>query len=433
MSDRPSPPDGSRRRRRLIWVLIGLGALVAIAVVVTLVWQRSLNGEILAARRAIAAGQFDAASSAADRVKRLSFRPAEALILKARVAIGRGRPAEAFELLRDAKRYATHDSEVKRLGAILAAKAGQYEQAKPILVQGFEEASEPDPQLDEALAKLYLEQFDMIRAAAVIERWKVDAPSDPKPHLWKAEIDSRIADNMNALIGDFSEALKRDPDLPQARLGLADELRKAHRNTEAAAEYSAYLKMKPDDPAAHLGAGQVILELGDEKAADLHFDRAIALDPGNAQVYNERAMVKLRLGDVNAALTLLERAVSIDPYDVPIRYNRGLVFTRLGQLDKAREEQRVAKSLTADLERLSSLRSRLIDVPGDLDLHVEMARWMFAHGQESQGVRWCEKVLKEQPVHSKANALLATYYESQGNVGLANYHRLNANMNKSAP
>ncbi len=414
-------------------IAVAAGVLIGASVVGVLTWQRLLVREVGVARRAIAEGRIDEAGPSVEFVRRYSFRPAEALLLRAMIAIRQDRPVEAFELLKTVKASGTHDAEIKTFGAILAARAGQYERAKPILIRAFEEATDPDPLLDEALAKLYLEQFDMIHAAAVIERWKVDAPRDPKPYLWKAEIDNRIADNLTAVIGDYQEALKRDPTLPKARLGLADELRKAHRNAEASAEYAAYLAMKPDDPAAHLGAGQVALELGDEVGADRHFDRAIVLDPGNAQVYNERAMVKLRLGDVDTARALLDQAVAIDPFDVPIRYNRGLVYTRLGKLDQAREEQRVAARLTAALERLSALRSRLIDVPGDLSLHVEIARWMFDHGQAKEGVRWAEKALKDQPSHAEANAVLANYYDAQGNVGLANFHRLNAGSTSTHP
>ena len=57
----------------------------------------------------------------------------------------------------------------------------------------------------------------------------------------------------DAVLNDYREALKCDPALARARLGLADELRKAHRNVEAAAEYDRYLALKPDDPAGSSG------------------------------------------------------------------------------------------------------------------------------------------------------------------------------------
>ena len=98
-------------------------------------------------------------------------------------------------------------------------------------------------------------------------------------------------------MNDYREALKRDPGLARARLGLADELRKAHRNVEAAAEYDRCIAREPNDSAAHLGAGQNLLEMDDLAAATRHLDRALALDPKNALVLKQFAEADLNRGD----------------------------------------------------------------------------------------------------------------------------------------
>src|SRR6185437_10786129 len=98
----------------------------------------------------------------------------------------------------------------------------------------------------EALARVYLETYDMKRAAAVLDRWAGDFPDDPKPHLWRAEIHGRDGNEASRVLGDYGEALRRDPTLASARLGLAEALRKAHRNTEAAVAYEEYLAARPD-------------------------------------------------------------------------------------------------------------------------------------------------------------------------------------------
>ena len=73
----------------------------------------------------------------------------------------------------------------------------------------FEERGEPDPLLDEALAKLYLESYDLTRAEDALKRWMNDAPDAAKPYLWQAQIDSRRGQRENVLI-DYRQALKRD-------------------------------------------------------------------------------------------------------------------------------------------------------------------------------------------------------------------------------
>ena len=205
-----------------------------------------------------------------------------------------------------------------------------------MLRRAFEEQHAPDRQVDEALAKVYLETYDLTRSAAVLKVWARDFPDDPKPYLWWAEVHGRAADQQSMVENDYREALRRDPSLARADLGLAEELRKAHRNAEAAAEYDACLALEPNNAAAHLGAGRNLMEHGDEPAAARHLNRAMVLDPKNAEPYKELAEAASRRGDWAASLALLDRAVALDPYDVGVRNSRGLALSRLGRIDEAR-------------------------------------------------------------------------------------------------
>ena len=76
------------------------------------------------------------------------------------------------------------------------------------------------------MAKVYLETYDLKRAALALERWTHDFPDDAKPYLWRVQIDSRTGSDPRAVEIDYREALRRDPSLSTARLGLAEELRK---------------------------------------------------------------------------------------------------------------------------------------------------------------------------------------------------------------
>src|SRR5262249_36172001 len=156
--------------------------------------------------------------------------------------------------------------------------------------------------LDEALAGIYLKTFDLARAAAVLDRWAREAPQDPTPCLWRAEVHSRVESAPDAVLNDYRAALRRDPGHPKARLGLAEELRKAHRNAAAAAEFGRYLALRPDDPAGHLGAGQNLLEMGDDAAAIRHLERALALDPQNPMALKQAAEAALLRDDFAGAL-----------------------------------------------------------------------------------------------------------------------------------
>jgi tetratricopeptide (TPR) repeat protein len=388
--------------------------------------RRGASRDALEARRALAAGRFAAAVAPIARWLKAQPDSAEAQFLKGRVALALGNLPEAAERLKRAQELGHPRPQLVLLQAMLASRLGRHAEAEPILRQAFLDARGPDPQLDEALARVYLETYDLNRAAVVLDRWAREAPEDPKPHLWRVEVDSRIHGAPDAVLNDYREALRRDPNLAKARLGLADELRQAHRNAEAATEYEAYLAHQPDDPAGHLGAGQNLLEKGDEAAATRHFERALALDPKNASIYKQYAEADILRGDFAAALRHLDRAVELDAYDLPVRHRRSLALTRLGRTGEAKAEQAATNRLRAELSSLNEARARLVNSPHDRASQIEVARWMFDHGHDQEGAKWAEKVLREQPGNPDASRLLADYHQRQGNPGLANFYRLQA-------
>jgi tetratricopeptide (TPR) repeat protein len=350
---------------------------------------------------------------------------AAAHLLKGRIAVAKNQLPEAAEVLRRLQAIGAPRDEVRLLHALIAAKAGRATEAIPTLKQAFDEAGrKPDMQIDELLARAYLETFDLKNAAAVLDRWASDFPDDAKPYLWRAEIDSRDGGQVGAVENDYREALRRDPSLARARLGLADELRKAHRTAEAATEYDAYLALEPKNAAAHLGAGRNLLEHGDQAAAIRHLNRAIELDPTSAEPHIELANAIFRRGDWSAALASIDRAIAVDPHDVTARNLRGLALTRLGRVDEAKAEQATAAKLRDDLKRLNEARTGLIARPHDRASQLVIARWMFDHGHDEEGARWAKQILSEHRDDPDAARLLADYHRRRGESGLANFYSL---------
>ena len=215
-------------------------------------------------------------------------------------------------------------NELDLLRALITSKTKRYAEAKPTLRQAFVQQRTPDRQVDEALAKAYLETYDLTRAMMVLDRWARDFPDDPKPFLWRAEVHSRTNESVGAVEDDYREALRRDPSLARARPWPGRRAAQANRSAEAAVEYDAYLALEPDDAVAHLGAGRNRMEQGDEAAATAHLERAMALDGENAEPLKEMADAATRRGDWVETLNLLDRAIALDPYDVTLRYSRGL-------------------------------------------------------------------------------------------------------------
>lgn len=416
------------RRSRVVLVLIVAG--VPSAGVVWTAWPGERRDR-LATARAVEAGRYD---EAARRLKSwLAKDPGSptAAYYGGRIALARGDMAAAVDGLARASQLGCPRAEFEILGALIQSKRGLNKEALPYLRKAVDVARRPDRQLEEALAKSYLETYDLVRAGQVLDRWMRDFPDDPKPYLWRAEIHSRSDESdLSVLAGDYREALARDPDLAGARLGLARALHQAHRNDDASAEYDAYLEQEPDDALAHLGAGRNLVESGRDDEAKVHLQRALALDPRNASVLGELAELAARRDDLQVALDYLDRAVELDPYATGLRIHRSLTLRRLGRIDDAEKDQDVLKRLRADLDALQRARQRLVQSPHDRAAQLEVTRWMFTHGQELEGVRWAEQILREDPGNPEASALLAEYHQRKGNVGLANYYRAGASSSK---
>ncbi len=421
------------RRPRVLPSGRGLRVVVAVAVTIALAAAGVLiRGEVAArsaaraARRALADRRFAEAEVALGRWLRARPRSAEAHYLKARVALGLGRPQEVVDGLARARALGYPAAHVDRLDAIVRAQAGRYAEAEPVLRRVLEGSRAPDPEASEALARVYLQTYQFRAAAAVIDRWIREAPDDAKPYLWRTEVNTRLKSDQSAQVRDYRAALERDPSLDRARLGLADELRLSGRGDEAGPVYASYIARKPGDPAGHLGAGLVALDRGDEAGAIPHLDRTLELDPADTAALSARAAIAGHQGEHAAALALLDRAVRIHPRDVEIRHRRGLCLARLGRHDEARVEQEVAARLREDDLRFDKLQKALIANPANPGLQGEVARWLIEHGHEEEGLRWARKILGERPNDPEANRLMAEYHERGGNPGLMNYYRLQA-------
>ncbi len=377
-------------------------------------------------RESVASGRFAEAQGELDRWLRERPGDPEARFLQARIALGRDRPAEADDALREARTLGHPEAEVDRLRALLLVRVGRLAEAEPALRRAWEAAKAPDPEVDRALARVFLETYRLSAAAQAIGRWMRDAPDDPRPYLWRVEISKRSGGEPGPLIRDFREALKRDPDLEEARLGLAEALLNERDLAGAAEAFQAVLARRPDHVAAHIGLGRVASGRGDGEEAIRHLDRALALAPGDVQGLAERASVDLDRGDLASAMTRLDRAARLDPNDLTLRYRRSLVLTRLGRHDEARAEREAVMRLREADARLQEIRADLIRSPQDVRLQGQAARWLIEQGHDEEGVRWAGQVLRHHPGDPDMSELMANYHGRRGEAGLANFYRATA-------
>jgi tetratricopeptide (TPR) repeat protein len=382
------------------------------------------------ARELIRAGKFDEAGPAL--AKWLEWAPdsAEGRFLAARRALALNRLDLGLAELDAASKLGYSRDAIDRERGILFARLGRLSDAEPILRRLFyarAKASPADRALDEALAKCYIENFQLRAAEEVVKRWVLDAPDDPKARYWLADLTRRTTEfDLRSLISDYERVLELDSGYDQARIPLAELYLKAHRNSDAEREYLTYLKRHPEDLEACLGMGQVAATDGRDDLAIDYLNRAMMLAPKDHRPAVERGKLDSRRRRFASALAFFDKAIELDSVDPDIRYQRSVVLSAMGRTDDARKEQEVMSRLRKEKEDLDKLLEGLLRFPADTERQVQAARWFFEHGHPEEGARWAEKILREHPGQVEMNRLLAGHYEKQGKRGLANFYRMQA-------
>ena len=393
-------------------------------------FERVRNSNL--ARQLIDDGRFDEAGGPLSQWIERQPESAEARFLAARRAFGLGRLDAGISELTAAQKLGYDANAVSRESGIVLSRVGRLSEAEALLRPLFkaragERSADPDPDLDEALARCYIENFQLRSADEVVNRWMLDAPTSANAHFWHAELKKRKSGiELPTLIRDYEHVLNLDPNHERARIALADLYLQVHRNADAEREYLRYREHHPDSIEVCLGLGQIAAENGQIDRAIQFLDQAIALAPGDARPLVERGKIESRRGDFTAALRFLDKAVSVDRVEPEIRYQRSLILSRLGRADDALSDQEEMRRLRKEKEEFDQLLAGLLAFPADTDRQIQAARWFFEHGHPTEGVRWAEKILREHAHHPETNRLLADHYDKQGNRGLANFYRLQA-------
>jgi len=420
-----------QRSRRLIGVaaIVGLGALGLIG--------GCLGGDsprrAEAVAEALRAGRLDEATTLVEDWTRQAPTAPEAHAWHARLAIAEGRIPEAAEAVNTAQRLGLAEPPLRELRGILLAYSGHYPEAERLLRLSLDATDEPRPLVAKALAKVGIETFRFGTAREAIERWKRDAPNDPQPYLWEAEVGLRIGSETQRLVPLYRAALQRDPESDEARLGLAEALRKEGQLEDASRLYEDYLTRHPEDANALTGAGLNALERGDPETARQRLEAALQHDPRALEALKGLGRVALASGDLDQARDALERAWERDPQEPQIAYQLALIHRRLGNETEAERYRAITERLQREIEEIRTLRDALVEQPNNVDRMYEAARWLIEHGQPEEALRWTKRILSLQPSHSPTCRLLADHYRATGDLALANYYELRIEDEEDAP
>ncbi len=411
---------------------LGAAAVLAAATLAgLLLLRRPEPPEARLAREALAAGRLDEARDLIERWAAADPGGGEADYQRAILEVRADRPAEALDAMRRSIARGHAEGPLQVLRAVVLARAGKLGEAEPALAEAFRRGDEPRAEVAEGLARVYLRSFRLSEALQVLDAWARLAPDDPRPYLLRNEVDERTDAEPAARVRNYREALRRDPNRLDARLGLAETLREGSLVDEAEVEYDALLARDPKNVRGLAGAGRVALLKGDLIAATRLFEAVLAVAPDDKAALRELGLIDMNLGRIASARARLKRAVEVDPHDAEARYSYSRALKLAGDDAGAAEQAAATDRLKDEQKQLLDLRQALVQYPDDVDRRAQAARWLIEHGHEKEGLEWTALVLRQRPGHPATCQLLAEHYARKGEPGLANFYRMNASESKA--
>ncbi len=228
-----------------------------------------------------------------------------------------------------------------------------------------------------ALAQGYRAVRDAARAREWVDRALEKSPMDAQAHIFRARLlaedsqhHSAAEDLLRAVSApvppldeavDVAKTLEADeatrvlrkirqqsPRLVEARVALADALRRGGHDSEAEAEYGELETALPRDARVPLGLGRARLALGDYSGALAALDAAAKLGEASGELHARRGEVLMRVGRYSESAGAFRQALRTNVESINWRLNLGIALAASGPDGRAEAEQRFREVLAMD-------------------------------------------------------------------------------------
>ncbi len=188
----------------------------------------------------------------------------------------------------------------------------------------------------------------------------------------------------------YSEALRLNPGLVDARNNLANICLRRDALPEAAEHFTEALRYSPEDPAVHYQLGETLNRLGRLPEAVASLQQALRLDPRMWQAAYQLGNAEARRENWPEAGVAYGQALALRPDHVPSRFNLGALLLQTGDLDGALRE--LTETLRLD--------------PGLAVAHFRLAELHYRRGDTAAMARELREVLRLEPGNANARRML---------------------------
>jgi tetratricopeptide (TPR) repeat protein len=354
-----------------------------------LVWPRSVEVHLLAARAARLKGDFEGAEAHLNRCLKLEHGATEAIQLE-------------FLLMR--------------------VQGGEEDAVAPELLSQYVDNDSPEtPVILETLAQAYLHKFRYGPAFYYLNRWIEVAPDSAEAYRGRGWVLEHMNDPQGSM-KDYKRAVELDPNLVPARLRLAEMYLDRNEPSEALPHLELLSQQFPERPDVMARLGQCRFAHGQPEVARPLLEAAVEQLPNDSALLISLTKLEVQENHPAKAEQWVRRALKVDPNDTDAEFQLVGILQEQGRWEEARETLEQHRKDTVMWKRVAEILQQEAQHPStDPDALSELGV-LFLRANAHAGMYWLRRALALDPAHQPTHKALAEYYERIGDADKAAFH-----------
>ncbi|WP_435009479.1 tetratricopeptide repeat protein [Tundrisphaera lichenicola] len=386
-----------------IWYLSILLAFAVVAVVY--VWRAGrAERHLVEAEQLLARGDYAALPDWLALPEATPATRDRALLIRARMALARGKPDEAVGPLDaiDGDGPRAVDAWFWKGRTLLAV-------GQPLRAAGwFRSVVDRRPDDADAHRWLAAASYDLgDHKTSLVELREVTRLDPDDPRAWRTmALLLKEDDDLEPARSAYEQALHLDPAQPPVRLELAEVLTTQGQYDEAERQLGLCSGKVPEGDRLEILA-RCYRARGDREKLRSLIDRASARQPNHPGLLHQAAQAEADEGRTAEAIALLDRVIVLDPYRSAAIYQRGLMRKASGDAEGAALDLARSSELKATLAEMSRLNDEAAANPEDAGLRVKIAGLCERLGKDEMAAFWYRAALASDPENLGAKSGLA--------------------------